>query len=285
MPYYTAIGGSLVPSLFIKWTGGPPVTPEEIDSQIVQARALDLPTIKSRVDAVPDNGRKLAIVGGGPSINVHIDTLKDWDGDIWTINGAYHWAAGRGIETTFIACDPHIIVADWAKNVKKALVTTRCHGKVFEVLKANDATVKMFELDGENRIMGGSSTATISAHIAICEGYKDVTYFGIESSYQPGWSHAFMHERRDHELIVEAAGEQFYTAPDYLIQALEMSQFLRVSTFKEESGGLLRALIKDSGFRIIWVSEGLYKILTPINGETAELPTPFPVPIRDAVAA
>ena len=139
----------------------------------------------------------------------NIEKLKEWPGDIWAINGAYHWAKAREIETTFIACDPHAVVADWAKNVKRAIVTTRCHPKVFEVLKSNGAEIKTFELDGDTKIISGSSTAICSVHIAFLSGYRDITYFGCESSYMPEYSHAYMHEIRDKELIVQVQGLGF----------------------------------------------------------------------------
>lgn len=261
---YTAVGGSLIPSINIRWSGGPPVSPEDIDKQVVHAQSLKLPSVKARAGAIPSNGRKLAVIGGGPSINEHVETFKNWDGDIWTINGAYHWCTARGIASTFIACDPHPIVADWAKNVKRALVTTRCSPMVFEVLEGADTRV--FDLDGENRVIAGSSTASCSIHLAILDGYKDVTYFGCESSYPPGGTHAYMHEPRKDELVVLVGDEEFHTAPDYLIQAQEMAHVFREAEgIKEESGGLLRALIKNPKFRITWISEGLWNGLQPVE--------------------
>jgi hypothetical protein len=258
---YTLVGGEIVGDLEIEWSGSPPVEHDEMMGQVARAKILDLPQVSSRIDFVPDNGRKLAVVGGGRSIIEHEQTLKNWSGDIWTINGTYHWCAVRGIDSTLIACDPHVIVAQWAKGVKKALVTTRCHPDVFKVLRENGAEVRTFDLEGDNRVMSGSSTACASIHLGIIDGYKSITYFGCESSYPPGGTHAYMHEPRKQELIVEVGGEHFHTAPDYLIQALEMANIFRMTGsdggLKEESGGLLRALIADYAYRIIWVSKPL----------------------------
>lgn len=263
MPDYTVVGGSLRPSLAIQWSGEPPVTPEDIEAQYQHAKSLDLPTVEVK-PVVPSNGRKLAVVGGGPSINKHVETLKNWPGDLWAINGAYHWLKKHGIESTFIACDPHVIVADWAENVTKALVTTRCHQKVFEVLKANGANIRVFDLDGQHKIITSSSTAGCSIHLAVMHGYKDVTFFGCESSYPPGQTHAYFHEERAEEMIIRVGVEEFHTAPDFFIQALEMSSVLRdADGLHEQSGGLLRALINDPQYHITWISEGLFKQLKP----------------------
>lgn len=266
MSDYTIIGGKLVNGMEILWTGNPPVGPEEIDAQVEKAKALDLPSLRAGVDIVPSNGRKLAVVGGGRSIIDHEDTLKNWDGDVWTINATYHWATARGIDSTFIACDPHVIVAQWAKNVKRALITTRCHPHVFDVLKESGADVRVFNLEGEGRVISGSSTATAAVHLSVMDGYKDITFFGVESSYPPGATHAYMHEQREAELIVSVDGELFHTAPDYLIQAVELSNLFRMvgeGGLKEESGGLLRALIRNPDFKTVWISEALYNGLKP----------------------
>lgn len=264
MPDYTVVGGSLRPAIEILWTGEPPVTPEDIEAQYQHARTLNLPTLSVTTDPVPSNGRKLAVVGGGPSINDHVETFRNWDGDIWAINGAYHWLKARGISSTFIACDPHVIVADWAKQVEKALVTSRCHPKVFEVLKANSADIRVFDLDGQHKIISQSSTAGCAIHLAVLDGYKDGSWFGCESCYPPGQTHAYLHEKRTEEMIVRVGVEEFHTAPDFFIQALEMSSVLRKAEgLREESGGLLRALIKDPDYHITWISEGLFKQIKP----------------------
>lgn len=259
MTHYTIVGGEIASSIFINWSGAPPVSPEDIDAQVIKAKALNLPSVIGRHDAIPDNGRKLAVVGGGRSIIEHEDTLRNWDGDVWSINGTYHWCRARGIKSTFIACDPHVIVSQWAKGVTKALVTTRCHPDVFKVLRENDAEVRTFDLEGDHKIMAGSSTALASFHLSLLDGYKDVTWFGCEGSYPPGGTHAYMHEPRTEELIVEVNGEHFHTAPDYMIQSLEMANIFRLGAegLHEQSGGLLRALIADYGYRILWVSKPL----------------------------
>ena len=259
MPYYTIVGGDITSSLFIDWSGSPPVSPEDIDAQVVKAKALNLTSVVGNLGSVPDNGKKLAVVGGGRSILDHEDALKNWDGDVWSINGTYHWCEARGIRSTLIACDPHVIVSQWAKGVKRALVTTRCHPDVFNVLRDNDAEIRTFDLEGEYKVLAGSSTALASFHLAILDGYKDVTWFGCEGSYPPGGTHAYMHEVRKEELIVEVGDEHFHTAPDYLIQSLEMSNIFRLGAdgLHEQCGGLLRALIKEQSYRIVWVSKPL----------------------------
>lgn len=261
---YTIIGGEPHSSIKISFTGSPPVSDEDIAKQAEQNGALGLSAMNHVAAQVEPHDRKLAVIGGGPSIIENEEKIRSWDGDRWAINGAYHWCMKKGIEdVTFIAADPHEIVASWAEKVKRAIVTTRCHPKVFEVLK--DADVKTFRLDGNQKIISGSSTATVVPHLAALNGYKHVTFFGCESSHSPERTHAYMREARAAEMIVRCNGEEFYTAPDWLMQATELAFIIGLAphVFLEESGGLLRAMLKNPDYDIVWISKGMAENIKP----------------------
>lgn len=281
---YTIFGGELQPPIEISWSGEPPVTPEQIQAQLVEAEERQLPTLTI---ATPASGPPLAVVGGGPSTLAHLDVLKSWDGDIWAINGTYAFLKKHGIKSTFIALDPHPIVADWAKDVDdKAMIVSRCHASVFDALKANGAEIVTFDLvnDGKaNGIHSGSSTATCTVHLAIRAGNKNVTFFGCESSYIPGQTHAYQHEERAYQLIARVNNEDFLTAPDFMVQAIELSALIRdcPDFIKEQSGGLLRAMVTDPHYDVIWVSPGMLSRMTLKQGQLSEtFSTPEDVPIR-----
>ena len=268
----TIVGGTPRPWFQIEFTGIPPVSDEEMSQQQEQAKTLGLPEINTSPALIQPKGRRLAVIGGGPSIEDNLDKIRGWDGDRWAIGGAYDWCKARGIETTFIACDPHPIVAQWAHDTTKAIVTSRCHPKVFEVLKANNADVQTFDLEGDTRIISGSSTATAVPHIAALSGYSNVTFFGCEGSYELHKTHAYMREVRTEELLVAVGDAHFFTAPDFLMQSLELRHIINLAphAFFEESGGLLRALIKNGGeYKLLWISEGMYERLKPKEQEAA----------------
>jgi hypothetical protein len=262
----TIVGGTPKPWFKIEFFGVPPVSDEDMTKQQEQAKTLGLPEINTSPEYIEPKGRRLAVIGGGPSIEENLEKIRDWDGDRWSIGGAYAWCKTRGIESTFVACDPHSIVASWANTVTKAIVTTRCHPKVFEVLKRNNADVQTFDLEGKRQIISGSSTATAIPHIAALSGYDNITFFGCEGSYEVHKTHAYMREARKEELLIGVGDEVFYTAPDFLMQSLELVVILKAAphVFFEESGGLLRALVKSGGeYRLIWISEGMYERLKP----------------------
>ena len=254
---YTIIGGAPQPLIKIEFTGAPPVSDEEIARQFETNGKLGLAEVNHSVEHAKAHDRKLAVIGGGLSINDNKEKIRNWEGDRWAINGAWHWCQKNGIEATFIACDPHIIVSGWAKGVTKAIVTTRCHPDVFKVLASNNAEVKTFNLDGEQKIATGSSTATAVPHLSALSGYKHVTFFGCDSSYTLDYTHGYMKEIREEEMIVRCNGEEFYTAPDFLMQATELMMLMQAapSVYHEESGGLLRAMVAAKGeYQILWVS-------------------------------
>ena len=269
---YTIIGGEPHSGIQICFTGSPPVSDEDIAKQAEQNGVLGLSAMNHIASKVAPHDRKLAVIGGGPSIIENEERLRNWGGDRWAINGAYHWCQKKGIEdVTFIAADPHEIVASWAYRVKRAIVTTRCNPKVFGVLKAGQADVKTFKLDGPNKIISGSSTATVVPHLAALNGYKHITFFGCESCHSPERTHAYMREPRDAEMIVRCNGEDFYTAPDWLMQACELATIIGLAphVFLEESGGLLRAMLANPEYEIAWISKGLADQLKPKEQEAA----------------
>ncbi len=259
MPLYTVVGGEIMPPIQIDFTGVLPVTQEQVAQQAKDGATYGLPVLDEMAAL---NNRKLAIVGGGPSIIEKIGLLQGWEGEAWAINGAFGWCRENGIDATFIAADAHEIVARWAKGATKALIASRSHPLAFAELKGAD--VELFDLDGPNRIFHGTSTATAAIHLAFLKGYRDLTFFGCESSYFADLSHAYQHEPRDHEMVIRCNGEDFLTAPDFYLQAkeLQMSFATAKRGLHEESGGLLRAMIAVKGeHHIAWISGPLYQTL------------------------
>jgi len=261
---YTIFGGKLGCLGDLSIQGELPVSAEKCISNAESNLALGLKTYRSwQTDKT-----RLAVVGGGPSVIDHIQTLRDWDGDIWAINGAWDWCRNRGIETTFFACDPHPIVTQWAVGAKKAILEVSCDPEVFKLLGAAD----VYTFDAEKSgIAGYASTASCAPHLAIRMGYRSVKFFGCDSSYLPNNSHAYMDENRKEEMIIRCDGHDFLTAPDLYLQALGLAEYIRqVPEFiSEESNGLLTAMINDPKYHVMWVSQGLVDIM---NIEPEEKP-------------
>jgi hypothetical protein len=258
------LGGRLVPAFELSIAGELPVPDEDVQRNHKHACGLGLPSYREFRATRP----RLAVIGGGPSINRHVDEIKAFDGDVWAVNGAWGWCHRHGIAATFVSGDPHPRVAEWAKGATRALLNVHCDPSAFAVLK--DADVAVFDAGSEpGMIRTGSSTASGTPHLAIRMGYREVTLYGCESSYQlNATTHAFQHEQRADEMLVVCDDKEYLTAPDFYMQALELARYIReVPEFiKERSGGLLRAMIEAKGEHFIrWVSDALAKGLSPIR--------------------
>jgi hypothetical protein len=257
------LGGRVVPAFDLSISGSLPVAEGVTQRNEQHARGRGLKSYREVMAARP----RLAVVGGGPSINRHVDEIKAFDGDVWAINGAFHWCRGHGIDAAFIACDPHPRVATWANGAKRALLEMRVDTQVFDLLA--NADVAVFDCgDGPGMIRCGTSTVSSTPHLAVRMGYRQVTLFGCESSYPlQSTTHAFQHEERADELLIACDGKEYLTAADYYMQAMELSRYVReVPEFIiERCGGLLRAMIASGGeHKVRWISEGLANGLSPI---------------------
>lgn len=252
--------------MLIAFSGEPPVPEEGMERNRQHARSLGLKVIRG-------SGRRLAVVGGGPSVAGHLDALRAWDGEVWAINGACAWLRGHGIASTLISADPDPIVARWAQGASSAILCTRTDPAVFEVLKGADVRLYDVKQDSPDGITAGSSTAGCALHLGIAMGFRRITLFGCESSYEGG-SHAYQHEDAcDVDwMTVECEGRHYHTRPDFYVQAVELGHVLREypHVFSEQSGGLLRALIQNPIHDIPEVSPSLLAKLKPIEASQPE---------------
>lgn len=215
---------------------------------------------------VPLHDRKLAIVGGGPSVLNKLDILREWDGDIWSVNRTPEWLAKQGIKSTLISVDASKRFEEWSNPfyVDSAIVSSWCPPTVLERYK----NVQIFHMQPftPHGIQGGSSTASSMIIVSTFQGYKDVTFFGCEGSFEDK-DHAYVDEKKPHQIIVSANGQHFRTVPPMLIQCQELSMVMNEAgkIFKEECGGLLRAMIADPNWYLVAVSEALRDYLEVVN--------------------
>jgi len=258
---FTIFGGELRGPLELSIIGKLPVTEERCLDNIEKTRTLALPNFRPG----EATHKRLVVVGGGPSAKAHVNAFRDYDGtvDIWAINGAWKWLKDQGVDSRFLAIDPHPIVNQWVQGAEKVLLASVCDPEVFETVKGKDVTV--FEV-GAGQIRSGSSTATCCPDLAFKMGYRSITFFGCESCYLPDNSHAYMHEPREEEMLVECGGSYFLTAPDFYMQACELAPCIREipDYLREESGGLLRAMIENETHSIRWVSDGMVKTMSAL---------------------
>jgi hypothetical protein len=212
----------------------------------------------------PVGSGHLAVVGGGPSIRLELDTLANWQGDIWAINGACRWLRELGVETTFYTVCPGEPVPgepyakELAKGASKAVLSELCGPEIFAALPGAHVTMIREPLPGP--------TSAVAASVAgLRAGYDNITFFGCEGSFTQDSSHAYDYTPHPHLIYLDVGGEEYVTKPEFLIQAETLAEIISCFpwTFSEQSGGLLRALIKyGQRYTVTHLSRALHDATT-----------------------
>jgi hypothetical protein len=214
------------------------------------SRGLGLPEVGFKPVA-----KSLAVVGGGPSISGIVKELQEFDGDIWAINGTYHWCIENGIDAIFYAIDPHeTVIAGYAEGVTKAVVADCVDKSVFEALSGADVELAH---TGINDILHDTTAASTAPMIAVARGHESVTFYGCESCFSNG-THAYKDDRDEYTLLwVECGGKEYTTTPQFIMQAEFMAEMARsLPTFMQVPGeGFLQALIEHGDYKVTYVSQ------------------------------
>lgn len=202
-------------------------------------------------------GGPLAVVGGGPSIIDKLDEIREFDGEIWAINGAWRWLKDRGVESVFFTVDQHPNLANAVDGVERAILAMCCSPALFNSLE--NAEVEALLVGGEHGTPTGVTSATAAAYIAITKGHTQITYYGCESSYTDQ-QHAYPEVGHVEVIKVVCSGEEFTTKPAMMMQAEHLAAQISASggVLKERSGGLLAACIRDPGIDVIAGSRSLW---------------------------
>ena len=206
--------------------------------------------------------RKLAIVGGGPSIRTKLNKLRKWKGDIWAINATVGYLLSKGIRSTLVSVDPCILTADdfrLHQGAERALLAACCDPALFN---AYVGRVQAF-YTRDNPLApfvahGGNTTATRLPLLAIKMGYEDITFFGCEGSYAET-SHVHENRRSDKRIYILAGGVRYCTEPHMMLQDEWLAGLLTKypDKVKEQSGGLLRAMCRHPDWTVLGVSDAM----------------------------
>jgi hypothetical protein len=244
----------------IEFQGEVPVSHEDMLRHVEHAKALGLPFVTDQAQ----HDRRLAVVGGGPSIVEHLEEIRQYDA-IWAINGACRFLREHGIESTLLSVDPCDFLAPRVSGAKRALLATRCHPDTFSALEGADITVFHLSNDDPSGLWVSCASVMVAFHLAATLGYRKTVFYGCEGSFNER-SHAYMDEPelQDFRFVVECEGKRYHTAPDLYMLTTQMAALMRHAindSFTERSGGLLRALIECEEHDIVEVSPLLQKSL------------------------
>lgn len=252
------------------------VVPQCIESlDVLKANA-------ERNQKYPSVHRRLAIVGGGPSVASHLDELRAWDGDIWAVNYTPQYLKQHGIRSTFITVDPQ----DFDPGpLEDALVATCCNPDLFERLVSRGVKVRSFNIaeTHEGGVFGGVTTARRAMGLGLMVGHREIHVFGCEGSYSQGYS-VDGRQGEWNQLIIRAGGKDYLTETGFVTQCEEMAQIFKHfgHVYKNRSGGLLQALIENpETWECVGVSAALKAHLEQVNGAQGMYDAPYQ-PIQEA---
>lgn len=229
-----------------------------------------------RIPKEKPHGGRLAIVGGGPSIINHLNELRAWNGPIWAINNTAAWLVRQGISAIMITVDPAPPEQFDTEGVDYALLASYVHPKLRDKF-AEVGIFDLYEIDPENGIKGGTTTASRACSLATYLGFFDVTLFGCEGSFQIGQDHVDRAENRPDIFIIKAGGVDYATYAEWMMQSELLAKLVTLApnVFKQKSGGLLQAMVEHPDWEVVAVSESLRDHLIEVNGDQGIYDSPY----------
>lgn len=199
----------------------------------------------------------LAIVGGGPSIDEHIDELRNWPGTIWAVNGTINWCLDHGLFDAYFYTIDAAPIENWVydlSRIRRATLAPDCSPSLFERLKGAD--ISLLPLPD-----GGPTSAAAADWLSIQVGHHPITWFGCESSFGENSTHAYAAFSISEWIKVRVGDKEFSTKPEFVEQAKIMAEVIRAApnVYSEKSGGLLRAMVEHGmEYEVTGISEKLF---------------------------
>lgn len=137
---------------------------------------------------------ELAIIAGGPSLRRFLPEILRWPGEIWAINGSYDWLISQGrVPDGFIGVDPLPGLAEYVKGARPETtfyISGLADPAVFDALEGFNVKLFFPEQDavtwppGLWLITGGTTAVTRAPCLARLMGFRKMTIFGADSSFE-----------------------------------------------------------------------------------------------------
>ena len=204
---------------------------EQRQAAIDYALSLKLPVVVRH----KERPGKVAIVASGPSATEYVDMLREWDGEVWGINGAFNWLLHRGVKATaFVGLDPEPILKDYLVNCPDDAtyyLAAQVHPECFDHLKGKNVRL-WFAADSQVKfpsiaipVYGGTTCLGRAPNLAYILGYREVHIFGCDSSYT-NKSHVYgdKGEIPAGSFPMEMGGRMFITNRQMMQQACDFAE-------------------------------------------------------------
>jgi uncharacterized Rossmann fold enzyme len=244
-------------------------TPEQIIEQIKENIKLKL--VEFRQAVVLNNG-DFCMVGSGPSIEDHLEAIKDCQNQgmpIIAIKGAHDWLIERGIIPDLcIMLDPQPKILNcikhrgqWPTSHKGCIymIASQCAPEIFEALKGQRTVIwhalsnigEAEILPGKMLVGGGTTTGLRGVNLGYLMGFRRFRMFGFDSCLKDKESKIkrMTGETATKVLDVECGKRVFYCNPAMAGQANEIQSMIKMFggdiKIKSYGYGLITELLRE----------------------------------------
>jgi hypothetical protein len=215
-------------------------------------RFLDLPLFHARNEPI-------AICGGGPSLDDHIEEIKKF-AQVMTCGSAHDHVVKCGITPTFAcAVDAMEDSKDYFKHPQEKttfLLASQCHPSLFDQLDGHKIAMwhflgqvdKQEVFNGERQIGWGCMIGVLAIQLALSLGFQHQHFFGFDGNHRGKKHHAY--DVGHHaDLILERGimpvsvnGRQFHTTTALIGQ---MENIFDI--FRSSDGPYLKGYVHGDG--------------------------------------
>ena len=168
------------------------------------------------------NPQDIAIVTGGPSLEVTFDELEKLVSDgvkTVAVNGTHDWLIERGIRpSAMVMCDARPFNSRFVANPQESIkyfIASQCHPAVYDALEGFDVYQYHLYLGlGERQVVdriigsvpwvvGGSTVGLRAIHLMRVLGFQRMHIFGMDSCRMEGKHHCYPQKENDYEQVQE----------------------------------------------------------------------------------
>lgn len=228
--------------------------PEGIQENIKYALSLNLQELQP---APCCHGGRIAIVGSGPSLEEHIEDIRNETCPVLAVKGAYDYLRERGITPDlYLSVEPRYRPIKNPSKDTFYLLASRVNKKMFDDLK--DYPILLWHSwsindeapAGKLAIGGGSTSGLRAVNVAYVLGYRKITFYGMDSCLgKSGEKRVGQDPLSDHveKTDVIVGDESYLCNMAMAAQAQDFQNIYDVMDISMEvkGGGLLAAIQKE----------------------------------------
>ncbi|MEQ8346885.1 MAG: hypothetical protein RIB84_15785 [Sneathiellaceae bacterium] len=183
----------------------------------------------------PARAAPLAVVGGGASAGLLLDSILAWPGEIMAINGAHDWLRAARVPDYHLVLDPQPLCAGFVarpSRLTEYLIADTVDAAVLDALDGQRVTLWQLQQDEEDGavlqggVPGGPSAMTRAPVLAAALGYREIHLFGADCCFAGGGAHVYDRLPPGWWCLVACDGRLWRTQPQLLLQAAFLAESL-----------------------------------------------------------